>query len=215
MKRQSYMWAWIVGITLLAGACSNAGLHTGMESQAFLAYDEALRLYEARDLTTARAAFTDIVNTYPNSTVHPLSLYHIAEIEYFLGNNRKGLTYIDKFIESYHDHTLVPAALILSSHMLIDTGETDKSIAVLESVVKDYPDSKEAPVALLMLAEIAYNQGDYAGCEIILQRIIDEYPDSHQAGFAPSRIETIPQYKYHDDDRFIPDNPLMPDTIRG
>lgn len=212
MKRSSRIWVWVVSAALLAGACSSAGRFAGKDNPAFRAFNEAIRLYETRDFIAAREMFSAILTNHPDSPVYPSSLYHIAEIEYFLGNYRSGLGYIDEFLESFPQYELVLAAQVLNSYILVDLGEIKKSIVVLEGIVKDYPGSKEAPLALLLLAEVAHHRGDYAQAEVLLQRIIKEYPDSPQAETARYRIDIMPQYKYHDDDRYIPDDPMEGDV---
>ena len=118
------------------------------------AYDSALKLFQAGNLTKAENELSAFSKKYPSSPFWPLSQYWLANTKYANKDYSGAISIAQSLIKRYPDHPRVPESLITIASCQIESQQKPAAKKTLESVLSKYADSKSAKTAKEMLASL-------------------------------------------------------------
>jgi tol-pal system protein YbgF len=139
------------GVT--SGPVTNQPPQSGSDAQSI--FNVAVGQFNNGQLTTANAAFQQLLQSYPNSSLAPDAQFYVADIlSQQKGHEREALAAFEKIPELYPAAPKVPDALFRSALLQIQLGRKSAAKATLQRIVNTYPDSDVAKLAAAKLKEI-------------------------------------------------------------
>jgi tol-pal system protein YbgF len=113
------------------------------------AYQAAYELLrpENRQYEQAVTAFSDFLQTYPNSDLAPNAQYWLGEANYVLQNNEAALKAFQQVVERYPLSAKVPGALLKIGYLQHTKGDIAAAESVLGRVVNEFPGTPAAQMA--------------------------------------------------------------------
>lgn len=119
-----------------------------------IAYDDALKSFQAGQLKKADGDFTSFINKYPSSPYLPLALYWSGNTKYALKLYNSSIAQLQDLIKRYPGHQRVPAAMLTMANANLESGKKAVSKKLLADLIEKYPDSEAAKEAKPILANI-------------------------------------------------------------
>lgn len=110
-------------------------------------YREAFELLKARDYAAARAAFSAMVERYPQGRFADNGLYWLGEIGYVTQDYPAAQTAFNRLVSDYPQSPKVPAALLKLGYVSYEQAAFDAARDLLEEVVNRFPETTEARLA--------------------------------------------------------------------
>ena len=115
-------------------------------------YDEALRLYNLRQLHQARDKFIDFIKKYPRTPLTDNAYLWLGVVYRDLGEMNKAeavwLTLVERCQrKEMVDCNKAPSALIQLARLYEQRGDNQKAREYYEAILRDYPLSEEAEIA--------------------------------------------------------------------
>jgi tol-pal system protein YbgF len=120
-------------------------------------YNNALRDYNANNLTLAAQEFAEYLKYYPGTDLAGNAQFYIADIEYRQGNYEAAIKDYDKVLDQYPSGNKTPAAELKKGMALIQIGQRDAGIKELNRLIQRYPRSIEATNARDQLRRLGTN----------------------------------------------------------
>lgn len=117
-------------------------------------YNTALSHLQRGSLTTARSAFTQFLETYPNHTLAADAHFYLADILEQESRLEEAIERFGRIAERFPTSPRVPDALYRVGRLHMQLGRTREARSFLERVVNTYPDSGAAVLAREALSEI-------------------------------------------------------------
>ena len=117
-------------------------------------YNAGVDNFNRGNLGTARAAFQDFLDQFPNHPSVPRARMNLAEIM-VQENDPRGA--IEQFLSVREHHPAapeVPEAMYRAALLHVELGEEDEARDLLERVVNTYPDEAVAELAREELAKL-------------------------------------------------------------
>jgi tol-pal system protein YbgF len=113
------------------------------------AYQAAYELLrpENRKYEQAVTAFSDFLQTYPNSDLAPNAQYWLGEANYVLQNNEAALKAFQQVVERYPLSAKVPGALLKIGYLQHSKGDVAAAESVLSRVMNEFPGTPAAQMA--------------------------------------------------------------------
>ncbi len=102
---------------------------------------------ESRQYEQAVTAFSDFLQTYPNSDLAPNAQYWLGEANYVLQNNEAALQAFEQVVERYPLSAKVPGALLKIGYLLHAKGDSAASESALGRVLSEFPGTPAAQMA--------------------------------------------------------------------
>ncbi|WPM32921.1 tetratricopeptide repeat protein [Hydrogenobacter sp. T-2] len=115
-------------------------------------YDEALRLYNLRQLNQARDKFIDFIRRYPRTPLTDNAYLWLGVVYRDLGETNKAeavwLTLVERCQrKEMVDCNKAPSALLQLARLYEQRGDNQKAREYYEAILRDYPLSEEAGTA--------------------------------------------------------------------
>lgn len=115
-------------------------------------YEEALRLYNLRQLNQAKERFIDFIKKYPNTDLTDNAYLWLGAVYRELGELNKAeavwLTLVERCKrKEMVDCNKAPSALLQLARLSEQKGDSAKAKEYYETILKDYPLSEEAQTA--------------------------------------------------------------------
>lgn len=118
------------------------------------AYDSALKLFQAGNLTKAETELSEFSRKYPNSPFWPLSQYWLANTKYANKDYSGAIAAAQSLIKRYPDHSRAPDSLITIASCQIESHQKSAAKKTLETILSKFSDSKSAKTAKEMLGSL-------------------------------------------------------------
>lgn len=131
---------------------SRGGTERGGEAEEI--FDLAMTQYRRDALQSARIAFEEVVDRFPNHELTPDARYHLAEILLERGEEEEALEAFLRIPEFHPDADRVPDALYRAGMIHKERGENDEARSYLQRVVNTWPESDAAERAEQALRDI-------------------------------------------------------------
>jgi len=139
------------GVT--SGPVTNQPPQSGSDAQSI--FNVAVGQFNNGQLTTANAAFQQLLQSYPNSSLAPDAQFYVADIlSQQKGHEKDALAAFEKIPELYPTAPKVPEALFRSALLQVQLGRKSAAKATLQRIVNTYPDADVAKLAAAKLKEI-------------------------------------------------------------
>lgn len=107
-------------------------------------FNTAVGEFNKGSLTTANAAFQQLLQSFPNNALAPDAQWYVANILEQRGDKKEALAAFEKIPQLYPDADKVPDAMYRAALLQIDLGEKTKAKATLNRLIATYP---KAPIA--------------------------------------------------------------------
>lgn len=118
-------------------------------------FNTAVGLFNKGSLTTAGAAFKQMIQSYPNSSLAPDAQFYVADIlSRQKGHEKEALAAFQKIPELYPTANRVPDALFRAAVLQLDLGRKTAAKTTLHRIVNSYAGSDAAKLAAAKLKEI-------------------------------------------------------------
>jgi tol-pal system protein YbgF len=117
-------------------------------------YNAAMLHFQRGTNTTARSAFEQFLQVYPNHALAPKAHYWLADILVQEGRLEEAIEGFVRIQELYPTAEEVPDALYRVGLLHRELGDMEEARRYLERVVNSYPDSRSAQLARRALEEI-------------------------------------------------------------
>jgi tol-pal system protein YbgF len=117
-----------------------------------MAYDDALKAFQAGQLKKADASFTGFVRKYNASPYLPLALYWLGNTKYALKDYPGAITQLQALIKAYPKHPRIPAAMLTLGNCQLESGNKTAARKTYGDLIAAYPESEVAAEARQMLA---------------------------------------------------------------
>ena len=117
-------------------------------------YNAAIGQFNRGSITTARRAFEQFLQAYPNHQLAPEARFHLADIMVQENRLEEALAAFQDIPARFPTADTVPRALYRSALIQIELDRIDEAVATLERVVNTYPESGTAILAREKLEEI-------------------------------------------------------------
>ncbi|MFP4075076.1 MAG: tol-pal system protein YbgF [Halochromatium sp.] len=110
-------------------------------------YREAFELLKARDYAAARAAFSEMLERYPQGQFADNARYWLGEIGYVTQDYPAAQRAFNRLVSDYPQSPKVPAALLKLGYVSYEQDEFDAARDRLEELVRRFPETTEARLA--------------------------------------------------------------------
>lgn len=110
-------------------------------------YRAAFERLKARDYAAARAAFSEMVERYPQGQFADNARYWLGEIGYVTQDYPAAQRAFNRLVSDYPQSPKVPAALLKLGYVSYEQDEFDAARDLLEAVVRRFPETTEARLA--------------------------------------------------------------------
>lgn len=140
----------VAGMAGMAGtdqAVSSPGDATGVFNAAVTAFNKGT-------LTTARMAFQQFLESFPNDALAPDAQFYLADILQKDGSNEDALAAFKRIRELYPAAAKVPEALYRVAIIQIDMGKKSEARTTLQLIINSYPAADVAALARDRLKEL-------------------------------------------------------------
>jgi tol-pal system protein YbgF len=118
-------------------------------------FNVAVGQFNNGQLTTANAAFQQLLQSYPNSALAPEAQFYVADIlSQQKGHEKEALAAFQKIPELYPTAGKVPDALYRIALLQLQLGSKSTAKATLQRIVNTYPKADVAKLAADKLKEI-------------------------------------------------------------
>ncbi len=117
-------------------------------------FNAAVTHFNRGSNTTARSAFEQFLQAYPNHSLAPNAQFYLADILVQEDRLEEAIESFLRIPELYPTAPVVPDALYRVGALYLDRGDTAEGREYLERVVNSYPDSRAANTARRRLEEI-------------------------------------------------------------
>jgi len=118
-------------------------------------YNAAVRAFNRGNIGSARRAFNEFLQRYPNNSLAPDARYYLADLLVQENRMEEAISAFLRIPELYPTAEKVPDALYRVGVVYISMEEYEDARQYLERVVNTYPDSDAAALAQERLAEIS------------------------------------------------------------
>lgn len=118
-------------------------------------YNAAVRAFNRGNIGSARRAFNEFLQRYPNNSLAPDAHYYLADLLVQENRMEEAISAFLRIPELYPTAEKVPDALYRVGVVYISMEEYQDARQYLERVVNTYPDSDAAALAQERLAEIS------------------------------------------------------------
>lgn len=119
-----------------------------------LLYDAAVDQYNRNALGTARTAFRDFLDQYPNDELAPRAMYYLAEILEQENDPRGAIAQFLQIGERFPLSETRPDGMYRAARLHVELGETNEARDLLRRVINTYPDNPITPLARQELADL-------------------------------------------------------------
>ncbi|QQR69332.1 MAG: outer membrane protein assembly factor BamD [Alphaproteobacteria bacterium] len=151
--------ALVVGVILLAGACSSDKEEPYVEKPPERLYAEAVADMESGDYKEAARLFSEVERQHPYSQWSPRAQVMTAFMQYQAMEYDKSVDALDRFIQTHPGHSSIAYAYYLRALCFYeripdvrrDQGFTEKALTALDEVVRRAPDTEYARDARLKM----------------------------------------------------------------
>jgi tol-pal system protein YbgF len=138
---------------MAAGPVSAQAPQSGSDAQSI--FNVAVGQFNNGQLTTANAAFQQLLQSYPNSPLAPDAQFYVADIlSQQKGHEKEALAAFEKIPELYPTAPKVPDALFRTALLQLQLDRKTAAKATLQRIVNTYPDADVAKLAAAKLKEI-------------------------------------------------------------
>lgn len=117
-------------------------------------YRTGFEALKARDYPAARAAFTAVLERYPQGELADNACYWLGEIAYLTQDYPTALIYFQRVTSAYPHSARVPGALLKIGYVHAEQRAWAEARAALEQVVSRFPDSTEGRLAASRLSQL-------------------------------------------------------------
>lgn len=138
---------------LVPGSVTNQSPPPAGDAQSL--FNTAVGLFNNGSVTTAGAAFRQMLQSYPNSPLAPDAQYYVADIlSRQKGHEKEALAAFQKIPELYPTAGKVPDALYRIALLQLDLKQNREAKVTLHRIVNTYPHSDAAKLAAAKLKAI-------------------------------------------------------------
>jgi TolA-binding protein len=132
-------------------------------------------LLDGEQWEAALNKYTQIGQTYTNSTAAALSMHQRGLVLYQLGRYADAQLAFEAVAANHPQSEYVPQASYMRGFCLYLQGQVDEAVKTCQDFILKYPGSEWAPEVVFWLAEQYYNLGNYIQAEPLFIRIASDY----------------------------------------
>jgi TolA-binding protein len=179
---------WMAALLVLASAAP-AGLHAQAGNPIQAVSDQADALFDHRQYKDAAAAYTNLLQAYPNSEFAVPGQFHLAYADFLLGQFQPAVDLLQKLQtspntppEMLEDVALLLPQVLAQQAAAAPPANRDAGYAAAvkeyDNFVAKFPKSTSVEAALYGKAVAEYQMADYAGAARDLSRNLATFPNT-------------------------------------
>ncbi|HTK31298.1 MAG TPA: tetratricopeptide repeat protein [Candidatus Saccharimonadaceae bacterium] len=151
-------------------------------------YLKGLALAASGNQLRAAAAFQDVADRWPSSTLHDPAL--LAKANVFLGakDYRSAATEFARMQSRVTDPAILAEAEVREAGARFLAGQTDSSLVQLHGVVDRHPDTDAAARAQYLIGEALAGKAQYAAAIVEFNKVLTRYFEHEVAASAQYRV---------------------------